>query len=123
MGPPEYEIADFEYPPSDLPFVVPTEGLLVAGRANDGHLMGLFEQVNRVLLGVHGPVVVKGLDPWGAMVEVRGQYCLSSVGQEEGCEPYGSVQVVIRLQRVTGTSTTHHPAYLLSRSKMCGLSP
>ena len=26
------------------------------------------------------------------MVEVRGQYCFSFVGQEEGCEPYGSVR-------------------------------
>ena len=26
------------------------------------------------------------------MVEVRGQHCFSSVGPEEGCEPYGSVR-------------------------------
>ena len=25
------------------------------------------------------------------MVEVGGQHCFSSVGQEKGCEPYGSV--------------------------------
>ena len=25
------------------------------------------------------------------MVEVGGQHCLSSIGQKEGCEPYGSV--------------------------------
>ena len=43
LGPPEYEIADFEYPPSDLPFVVPTEGLLVAGGADDGRLTGFYE--------------------------------------------------------------------------------
>ena len=46
LGPPEYEIADFECSPSDLPFVVPTEGLLVASGADDGRLVGLFEQVN-----------------------------------------------------------------------------
>ena len=43
LGPPEYEVVDFEYPPSDLPFMVPEEGLLVASRADDGHLAGLFE--------------------------------------------------------------------------------
>ena len=46
LGPPEYEIADFEYPPSNLPFVVLAEGLLVASEADDGHLTGLFEQVD-----------------------------------------------------------------------------
>ena len=80
LGPLEYEIADFEYPPSDLPFVVPVEGLLVAGGADDGRLTGLFKQVDRILLSLHGPIVVKGLDPWGAVVEVGGQHCLSSVG-------------------------------------------
>ena len=33
----------------------------------------------------------KAFYSWGAMVEVGGQHCFSSVGQEEGCEPYGSV--------------------------------
>ena len=31
--------------------------------------------------------------------------------------------VVLRLQRIAGTSVTHRPIYLLSRSKMRGLSP
>ena len=91
LGPPEYEIADFEYPPSDLPFVVPTEGLLVASEADDGRLVGLFEQVDCVLLSLRGLVAVKSFHSWGAMVEVGGQHCLGSIGQEEGCEPYGLV--------------------------------
>ena len=61
LGPPEYEIADFEYPPSDLPFVVPMEGLLVASGVDDGHLTGLFEQVNCVLLSLCGSFTVKSL--------------------------------------------------------------
>ena len=43
LGPPEYEITDFEYPPSDLPFVAPVEGLLGASGADDGRFMGPFE--------------------------------------------------------------------------------
>ena len=80
LGPPEYEIADFEYPPSDLPFVVPTEGLLVASRADDGRLVGLFEQVDCVLLSLCGSVTIESLHSWGAMVEVEGQHYLSFVG-------------------------------------------
>ena len=91
MGPPEYEVADFENPSSDLPFVVPAEGLLVASEADDGRLVGLFEQVDCVLLSLRGSVVVESLHSWGTVVEVGGQYCFSSVGQEKGCEPCGSV--------------------------------
>ena len=43
LGPSEYEIADFKYPPFDLPFVVPVEGLLVASGADDGRLAGFLE--------------------------------------------------------------------------------
>ena len=78
MGPLEYEIIDFEDPPPDLPFMVPVESLLVASRTDGGRLAGLFEQVDCVLLSLRGSVAV------------RGQHCFSSVGQEEGCEPYGS---------------------------------
>ena len=91
MGPPKYEITNFEDPPSNLPFVVPTESLLVASGADDSRLMTLLEQVNHVLLGLCGSVTVESLHSWGAVVEVRGQHCFSSVGQEEGCEPSGSV--------------------------------
>ena len=80
LGPPEHEITDFEDPPPDLPFMVPTESLLVASGADDGHLMGLLEQVNYVLLSLHGSVMVEILHSWGAMVEVGGQHCFSSVG-------------------------------------------
>ena len=79
LGPPEYEIVDFEYPPFDLPFVVPTESLLVVSGADDGRLADLLGQVDCVLLSLRGSVAV------------RGQHCFSSVGQEEGCEPYGLV--------------------------------
>ena len=37
-------------------------------------------------------VMVESLHSWGAVVKVGGQYCLSFVGQEEGCEPCGSVR-------------------------------
>ena len=91
MGPPEFEVADFEYPPPDLPFVVPVQGLLVASGKDDGRLMGLFEQVDCVLLSLCASVTVEGLHSWVDVVEVEGQHCLISVGQEEGCGPYGSV--------------------------------
>ena len=67
------------------------DGLLVASGADDGHLAGLLEQVDCVLLGLRGSVMVEGLHSWGAMVKVRGKHCFSSVGQEEGCEPCGLV--------------------------------
>ena len=56
LGPPEHEITDFEDSPPDLPFVVPTESLLVASGVDDGHLTGLFEQVDSVLLGPLQPI-------------------------------------------------------------------
>ena len=43
LGPSEHEIADFEDPSSDLPFMVPVESLLVASGVDDGRLAGLFE--------------------------------------------------------------------------------
>ena len=60
-------------------FMVLVESLLVASRVDDGHLMGLLEQVNYVLC-LHGSVAVESLHSWGAMVEVGGQHCLSSIG-------------------------------------------
>ena len=43
LGPLEHEITDFEDSPPDLPFVVPTESLLVASGVDDGHFVGLLE--------------------------------------------------------------------------------
>ena len=123
LGPSEHEVSDLEDSSSDFPLMVPTESLLVASGADDGHLTGLLEQVDCVLLSLRGSIAVEGLHSWGTMVELRGQYCFSFVGQEEGCEPCGSVRVVLRLQRIAGTSATHCSAYLLSWSKMRGLSP
>ena len=92
LGPLKHEVSDLEDPSPDLPFVVPTESLLVAREVDDGRLIGLFEQVDYVLLSLRGSVVVESLHSWGAVVEVGGQYCFSSMGQEEGCEPCGSVR-------------------------------
>ena len=80
LGPSEHEITDFENPSSDLPFVVPAEGLLIASGADDGCLAGLFEWVNCVLLSLRGSVLVESLHSWGTVVEVRGQHCFSSIG-------------------------------------------
>ena len=44
------------------------------------------------MLSLYGSVVVESLHSWGSMVEVRGQHCFSSIGQEEGCEPCGMVR-------------------------------
>ena len=71
--------------------MVPAESLLVASGVDDGRLMGLLEQVDCVLLSLYGSGEVESLHSWGAMVEVGGQHCLSSVGQEERCELSGSV--------------------------------
>ena len=82
LGPSEHEITDLEDPPPDFSFMVPMESLLVTSGADDGPLTSLLEQVDRVLLGLLGSVVVEGLYSWGAMVEVEGQHYFSSVGQE-----------------------------------------
>ena len=71
--------------------MVPAKSLLVPSRADDGRLMGLLEQVDCVLLSLLGLFVVESLHSWGTVVEVEGQYYFSSIGQEEGCEPYGSI--------------------------------
>ena len=92
LGPLEYKITDLEDPPPDFSFMVPTKSLLVRSGANDGCLMSLLEQVTRVLLSLRGLILVEGLYSWGAVVEVGGQHCFSSIGQEERCEPCGSVR-------------------------------
>ena len=43
----------------------------------DGRLMSLLEQVDRVLLSLHGSVSVEGLYSWGAMIEARGNTALA----------------------------------------------
>ena len=43
--------------------------------------------------------------------------------RKKGVNPVDRFGVVLRLQRITRTSATPRPAYLLSRSKMRGLSP
>ena len=91
LGPSEHEITDFEYPSTNLPFVVPTEGLLIASEADDGCLVGFFEQVDCVLLSLGGSVAVESFNSWCAVVEVGGQHGFCSVSQEERCESYGSV--------------------------------
>ena len=58
---------------------------------DDGRLVGLFEQVDCDLLSLRSLVMVESFHSWGAVVEVGGQHCFSSVGQEERCEPCGSV--------------------------------
>ena len=64
----------------DLPFVVHAESLLVASGVDDGRLVGLLEQVDYVLLSLCGSVAVESLHSWGAVVEVGGQHCFSSIG-------------------------------------------
>ena len=72
--------------------MVPAESLQVTNGADDGRLTSLLEQVDRVLLSLRSSVAVEGLHSRGAVVEVGGQHCFSSVGQEEWCEPCRSVQ-------------------------------
>ena len=91
LGPSEHKITDFENPSSNLPFVVPVEGLLIASGADDGCLAGLFEQVDCVLLSHRGSVVVETFYSRCAVVEVGGQHSFRSVAQEERCESHGSV--------------------------------
>ena len=53
--------------------------------------MGLLEQVDCVLLSLHGSVAVESLHSWGTVVEVGGQHYFSSAGQKKGGEPCGLV--------------------------------
>ena len=92
LGPPEYEITNLEDPPPDFSFMVPAESLLVTSGADDDRLTSLLEQVDHVLLSLRSSVSVEGLYSWGAMIKVEGQHCFSSIGQEERCEPRGSVR-------------------------------
>ena len=67
LGPPEYEVTDFEDSPPDLSFVVPVESLLIASEADDGRLAGFLEQVDCVLLSLNSSVMVESLHlvvPW-----------------------------------------------------------
>ena len=80
MGSSEYEVSDLDDPPSDFSFMVSAKSLLVASGADDGYLVSLLEQVNRVLLSLCGSIVVEGLHSWGTVVEVGGQHYFSSIG-------------------------------------------
>ena len=71
--------------------MVPTKSLLVTSGADDGCLTSLLEQVDRILLSLHGSVLVEGLYSRGAVIEVGGQHCFGSVCEEERGEPYGLV--------------------------------
>ena len=52
--------------------MVPTESLLVASGADDGHLVGFLEQVDCVLLSLYGSVMVESLHSWGVVVDAGG---------------------------------------------------
>ena len=71
--------------------MVPVESLLITSGANDDRLMSLLEQVDRILLSLHGLVLVKGLYSQGVMIKVGGQHCFSSICEEERGEPCGPV--------------------------------
>ena len=77
LGPSKHERSDLEDPSFDFPLVVLAESLLVVSGADDGRLMGLLEQVDCILLSLHGLVMVEGLHSWGAVFEVGGQHCFS----------------------------------------------
>ena len=68
----DYEVTDLEDPPNDFSFMVPMESLLVTSGADDGRLMSLLEQVDRILLSLRGSVLVEGLYSWGTVIEVEG---------------------------------------------------
>ena len=91
LGPSEYEIINPEDPPPNFCFMVPAESLLVTSRADDGRLMSLLEQVNRVLLSLRSSVLVEGLYFCGAVIEVGRQHYFGSVCEEERGEPCGPV--------------------------------
>ena len=67
------------------------ESLLVMSGADDGRLMSLLEQVDRILLSLHGSVLVEGLYSRGTVIEFGWQHCFGYVCQEERGEPRGSV--------------------------------
>ena len=91
LGPSEYEITNLKDPPPDLSFMVPAESLLVTSGADDGCLMSLLEQVDRVLLSLRGSVLVEGLYSRGTMIEVGGQHRFSFACKEQRGEPRGLV--------------------------------
>ena len=67
LGPSKHEVTNLEDPSSDFPLMVPAESLLLSSGVDDGHLMGLLEQVDCILLSLHGSVAVKSFTlgaPW-----------------------------------------------------------
>ena len=75
----EYEITDLEDPTPDFSFMVPMKSLLVTSGADDGRLLSLLEQVDRILLSLRGSVLVEGLYSWDTVIEVGWQHCFGSV--------------------------------------------
>ena len=73
------------------------DSLLVTSRADDGHLMNLLEQVDHVLLSLHGLVLVEGLYSWGTVIEVEGNTTSAPYARKKGVNPVDRFGVVLRL--------------------------
>ena len=78
--------------------VVPSQRLLVLGRAKEGNITRFVQLVHGILMGCLGSLFVIRPNPWRSIVEVGWEDDLRTVDHEEGC--------------VAGTSTRGCPQAL-----------
>ena len=70
--------------------VVPSQRLLVLGRAEEGDIMRFIQLVHGILVGCLGSLFVVRPDSWRSIVEVGWEDGLETVDHKEGCVAGGS---------------------------------
>ena len=72
--------------------VVPSQRLLVLGRAEEGDLARFIQLVHGVLVGCLGSLFIVCPDPWHSIVEVSWEDGLGTIDHEEGRAAGGSIR-------------------------------
>ena len=72
--------------------VVPSQRLLVLGRAEEGDIAHFVQLVHGILVGCLGSLFIVRLDPWHSKVKVGWEDGLGTVDHKEGCVAGGSTR-------------------------------
>ena len=88
----EHQVPDVEGLAPHSSAVVPSQRLLVLGRAEEGDVTRFVQLVLGVLMGCPGSLFIVCPDPWRSIVEVGWENGLGTVVHEEGHEAGGSTR-------------------------------
>ena len=103
--------------------VVPTQYLLILGRAKEGDITCFILLVHGIFEGCLSSLFVIRPDPWCSIVEVSREDSFRAIDHEERCVAGGPAGVVLGLQSTTGSSATYRASNLFNWLKILGLRP